>query len=104
MGIDEVALCGEEARVARLEDKDLMLRRFEDCEVVGRHDPVPEYAVNERPVRHFQPDQVTGPHLVDVRERGQEGRPMPSDVDETALPRHERAEISARAALQGTLV
>lgn len=77
---------------------------FQDREIVGRHDLVAERPVDERPVGHLESDEVARLDLVDIRKRSQERRPMSGDIDETALARHVRAEISTGAALQGRLI
>src|SRR5207248_10022088 len=101
MGVDDVAVGREEAWVTRLEGEQLMPWRLQHREIVGRHDHVADRAIDERSVRHLEPDAVARLDVVDLRERSQEGRPVSGDVDEAALPGHEWAEIPSRTALQG---
>jgi hypothetical protein len=87
-----------------LEGEQLVAWRPQHREIVGRHDHMVERAIDERSVRHLQLDAVAWLDLVDLRERSQEGRPVSGDVDEAALPGHERAEVPSGAAFQGSFV
>jgi hypothetical protein len=61
-------------------------------------------AVDERAVRHLEPDGVAAADLVDVRERGEVGRSVARDVDEAVLARHVRALVAAGPFLQRVVV
>lgn len=100
MRVHDVAVGGEEPRMTRLQREQLMPRGAQYREIVGRHDYMAEGSIYEGAVRHLQRDPVTRLDLVDLHERRQEGRPVSGDVDEAALPGHEGAEVSSRAALQ----
>jgi len=104
MGVDEIAVGGKEARVACLQNEQLVPGRPQNREIVGRHDPVAERPVDKLAVRHFEPDEVAGLDVVDICERSEEGRAMARDVDEAVLSRHVRAQISTGPPLERTFV
>ena len=72
-------------RVTGLQGDLLASRRLEALDIAGGDDHVARHAVDERPVRDFEPDFVTLAEPIDPRERRAVRRPVASDVDQLAL-------------------
>src|SRR5207253_10769458 len=104
MPVDDVAMGGEEAWVARLQGEQLVPWRPQNGEIVRRHDHMAKSPIDERAVWHLELDAVAWLDRVDVGERSEERRAMPGDVHEAALPRHVRAEVSARPAFERRVI
>lgn len=90
--------------MAGLESEPFVTMGTKHLNGVRLHDPVTCDDVRERRIRKRERDFVAQPKTLDMGERRTIRSPVPSNVDELALPRHECPLVTSRAAFEAVVV